>query len=41
MKNIHFDEFSGDISWPPDYSNHPNNNKKGPGFNPGILMKVE
>ena len=41
MENVHFDEVSGDASWPPDYSNHPNNTQKVPGLNPGILVKVE
>ena len=41
MENIHFDEVSGNASRPTDYSNHPKNNQKGPGLNPGILMTVE
>ena len=38
---MHFDEVSGDASRPPDYPNHPKNNKKGTGLNPGILVTVE
>ena len=38
---MNFDEVSGDASQPPDYTNHPKNNRKGPGLNPGILVKVE
>ena len=41
MENIHFDEVLGDASRPPEYSNHPKNNQKGPGLNPGILVTVE
>ena len=41
MKDIHFDEVSGDSSRPPDYPNHPNNNRKGLSLNPGILATVE
>ena len=32
---------SGNASRPTDYSNHPNNNQKTLGFNPGILVTVE
>ena len=31
MENTHFDEVSGDESRPPDYTNYPKNNQKGPG----------
>ena len=41
MEDIHFDEISGDASWPTDYSNHPKNNQKIPGLNTGILVTVE
>ena len=32
---------SGDASQPPDFPNHPKNNKKGLGLNTGILVTVE
>ena len=41
MENMHFDEVSGDASWPPDYPNHPKNNQKGPGLNTIILVTAE
>ena len=41
MKNIHFDEVSDYTSWPPNYSNHTKNNKKGTVLNTVILVTVE
>ena len=38
---MNFDEVPGDAPWPPDYPNHPKNNKKGPILNPGILVTAE
>ena len=40
-KIFNFDELSGDVSQPPNYSNHPKNNQKFPGLNPIILVTVE
>ena len=41
MENIYFEEVSSDALRPPDYPNHPKNNQKELGLNPGILVKVE
>ena len=41
MKNMHFDEVSGDASSPTDYTNHLKNDKKVSGLNPGILVTLE
>ena len=41
MENMHFDELLGNASQPPDHTNHPKNNQKGPSLNAGILVTVE